>query len=348
MKRMKYALMGLMLAAVGAHAQTAGYLVFSNDFTSLVTNGLSGALVTQTNGGIRAALYVAADGVTDEAAFVAISNTVPVGIPAGRYSGGTRAVPGYAPSNAVMIQVRAFETNYGNTYEAAYAAPAMNGRRALVGKSSIARVFLGNLTPTTGMPRVGAAVGGFTVAPVDGPPAITSTDIAVSEGSNGVASATFKVRLLFPSVNVVTVDYATADVTALAGSDYVATTGTLEFQPGETIKNVTVTLLPDGAPEPVETFNLVLSNPQGASLLQSTFACTIVEVRITGLSVDTSVTFNTLAGRHYMLEKSTDGINWGPVPGVSSDLTATGTSMTVVDRGSGCQGMTLYRANLLP
>jgi hypothetical protein len=41
----------------------------------------------------------------------------------------------------------------------------------------------------------------------------------------------------------VTIDFATADGTAVAGVDYVATLGTLTFAPGETTKTITVPVL---------------------------------------------------------------------------------------------------------
>jgi len=298
-----------------------------------------------TTNSIRVALYIGPDGVTDDNALVVNTSNVPV-TTFGRYNGGIRSIAPFPTSNYITIQVRAYESTYGTNYEAALAAPPMNGRRALVGKSALARVFpVSTIGPAT--PRVGAAVGPITLFPVDGPPVISANDIAVSEGSSGTASATFTVRLLSPATNEVSVDFATTDGTALAGSDYVATTGTVVFAVGETAKPVTVTLLPDSPPEPEETFNLVLSNPTNATLLRSTIACTIVEVRITTMSIDTSISFNTMAGRRYLLEKSTDGVNWVLVAGATNVL-ATSTNLTLIDRGSGCSGIAMYRAGLIP
>ena len=61
--------------------------------------------------------------------------------------------------------------------------------------------------------------------------------------------------------NPVTVRYATADGSAQAGSDYTATSGTLTFLPGESVKTVTVPLLNDSVAEGAEQFSLVLSEP---------------------------------------------------------------------------------------
>jgi Tol biopolymer transport system component len=64
-----------------------------------------------------------------------------------------------------------------------------------------------------------------------------------------------------------TVDFATADRTANAGPDYVATSGTLTFGPGEEVKFITVPLVNDSVYEGVETFAIGLSNPTGGYAL---------------------------------------------------------------------------------
>jgi len=61
----------------------------------------------------------------------------------------------------------------------------------------------------------------------------------------------------------VSVDYATADGSAIAGSDYTATSGTLTFTPGQTSKTVPVTIANDALAEDDETFTLNLSNATG-------------------------------------------------------------------------------------
>jgi hypothetical protein len=62
------------------------------------------------------------------------------------------------------------------------------------------------------------------------------------------------------------VQYATSDGSATAPSDYSPTSGTLTFRPFETSKQVQVQIVGDASSEPDETFQLVLSNPQGATL----------------------------------------------------------------------------------
>jgi hypothetical protein len=76
----------------------------------------------------------------------------------------------------------------------------------------------------------------------------------------------------------VTIDYATSDGTATAGSDYVAISGTLIFAVGQTIGTFDVPIIDDSLNEADETVNLTLSNPGNATLdTPSTAILTIVD-----------------------------------------------------------------------
>ncbi len=57
------------------------------------------------------------------------------------------------------------------------------------------------------------------------------------------STMTFTVILRVPYDQPVTMDFATVDGSAYAGVDYVATSGTLTFNPGETVATFTVELL---------------------------------------------------------------------------------------------------------
>ena len=63
-----------------------------------------------------------------------------------------------------------------------------------------------------------------------------------------------------------TVQYATADGTAIAGTDYEAASGLLTFAPGQTTATIAVTVLPDTLNEPTKKFTVTLSSPQNATL----------------------------------------------------------------------------------
>ena len=98
----------------------------------------------------------------------------------------------------------------------------------------------------------------------DEPPAVSVSDAA---GDETVGELAFAVTLDAAAAVEVALGYATADGTALAGSDYEAASGTLTFAPGETAKTIRVVVLDDGLDEAdEETFAVTLSEPSGAIL----------------------------------------------------------------------------------
>ena len=101
----------------------------------------------------------------------------------------------------------------------------------------------------------------------------TFADAEVQEAAN--ATLAFAVTLSRAPSGTVTVDYATSDGTATAGSDYTATSGTLSFAAGETEKTVSVPVLDDAHDEGSETLTLTLSNPSGAYLADGSAIGTI-------------------------------------------------------------------------
>ena len=82
----------------------------------------------------------------------------------------------------------------------------------------------------------------------------------------------FTATLSHASSRTVTVDYATSDGTAVAGSDYNAASGALTFNAGDTSQTVQVTVLTDSEDESQETLTLTLSNPSQATLDDATGA----------------------------------------------------------------------------
>ena len=96
-------------------------------------------------------------------------------------------------------------------------------------------------------------------------PTLQVEDVSASENAD---SLEFVVSLGAgeTSTRTVTVDYATADGTAMAGNDYTETRGTLTLEPGATSGVVSVPVVNDKAAERDETFTLTLSNPTNAAL----------------------------------------------------------------------------------
>ena len=94
------------------------------------------------------------------------------------------------------------------------------------------------------------------------PPTLNVLDTAVNEADGAVG---FLVTLDPAATGVVTVQYTTVDATAVAPTDYAATSGTLTFAPGDTRKQTAlVPIVNDGEEDSGETFRLVLSNPTGS------------------------------------------------------------------------------------
>ncbi|HYO77919.1 MAG TPA: Calx-beta domain-containing protein, partial [Thermoanaerobaculia bacterium] len=117
----------------------------------------------------------------------------------------------------------------------------------------------------------------LTVTDDDNPPAISIGDLSRNEGTGGTTAFTFDVTLSGPSGFTVTVDYATANGTADAGSDYTAlATSTLTFTPGQTSRSVTVNVAGDTTFEPNETFFVNLTNPANATIADAQGLGTIV------------------------------------------------------------------------
>jgi uncharacterized protein YkwD len=103
-------------------------------------------------------------------------------------------------------------------------------------------------------------------SPTATPPSITVSDALVSEGSWFTNYARFTVRLSKTSTSAVTVSYATANGTALAGSDYLARSGTRTIYAGQTTTTINVPIVRDLVREGNETFILNLFSPGGATI----------------------------------------------------------------------------------
>ncbi len=134
-------------------------------------------------------------------------------------------------------------------------------------------------------------------------------DVRVTEGDTGSTAATFEVALSLPSVTTVSVSYTSADASATAPGDYIASSGTLTFAPGGTALQVTVAVVGELAKEPEETFFVVLSQPTNALLGDPEGVATVVDndgvlISVADLVVregatDTSASFVITLSKNY-------------------------------------------------
>lgn len=111
----------------------------------------------------------------------------------------------------------------------------------------------------------GTGVG--TILDDDPAPLISVSDAAdVIEGNSGTTNAVFTISLSKASAKTITANYAAAFGTAVLDIDYLATTGSLTFNPGETMKTVIVPVRGDLSDEFNETFALYVSDVVGADI----------------------------------------------------------------------------------
>ena len=108
-------------------------------------------------------------------------------------------------------------------------------------------------------------------------PTLSINDVAALEGNSGTGKLLFTVKLSKADTKkVITVKYATANGSAMAGSDYTAVAGTLSFPKGSTTQTVAVTVTGDTDYEADETFTLKLSSPVSATLADASGMGTIL------------------------------------------------------------------------
>ena len=105
---------------------------------------------------------------------------------------------------------------------------------------------------------------------------------SVTEGNSGTTNVLFHANFSNPSSQTTSVDFATVNATATggaacgAGVDYVSTSGTLTYAPGETTKSIAVQVCGDTLDELNENFAVTLSNSSGLSILVGSAQMVIV------------------------------------------------------------------------
>lgn len=120
--------------------------------------------------------------------------------------------------------------------------PSLTGKVVTGGRLNLARALGGASTPPPSQPT------------------ISINNVSQAEGESGTSPYTFTVTLSQVSLQTVTVNWATTNSSAEAGTDYLSNNGMLTFNPGETSKTFSVFVNGDTTYEPNETFSIVLSN----------------------------------------------------------------------------------------
>lgn len=105
-----------------------------------------------------------------------------------------------------------------------------------------------------------------------GAPGLTITNVTQAEGNSGTSLFAFNVNVLtgpLPRTEDILVQYATASGTALAGSDYVDTSGPLPIAAGQTLGAINVQVKGDTVKEADETFYVNLTGAVGATIVNA-------------------------------------------------------------------------------
>lgn len=101
-------------------------------------------------------------------------------------------------------------------------------------------------------------------------PSLSINNVTQADGNSGTTPFVFTVTLSSAGDLPVTLNYVTSEVTAIAGRDFIPTSGTLTFAPGETTKTIRVSVIADTFWKPDRTFKLNLSLPTHAVLAGGT------------------------------------------------------------------------------
>jgi hypothetical protein len=133
-------------------------------------------------------------------------------------------------------------------------------------------VALGNPSNATlGTPSSGMG----TITDNDTAPSLSIGNSSVTEGNSGTVNATMTVTLSTASGQTVTVNYGTANNSAVAPGDYTSTSGSLTFSAGTTSRTITVPVRGDTLDEGTETLNVNLSGAANATISDSQGTVTI-------------------------------------------------------------------------
>jgi fibronectin-binding autotransporter adhesin len=177
------------------------------------------------------------------------------------------AVTGTASLGGTLQLITGFSPTSTDTFSVLTAASRTGSFSAVTGEPSPGQSYVPTYNPTN-----------VTVAPSSAPalPTVSIADASMAEGSSGgFTNLTFTVSLSAPSASTVTVNWSTADGTAVQPSDYTASSGTVTFVPDDTSETITVPVRGDTDVEPNETFQVNLSTPSNATIADGSATGTI-------------------------------------------------------------------------
>jgi hypothetical protein len=243
------------------------------DPTNTVPNNYIARAVIDPNNQNTAYVTLSAFGVVNVWKTTNLNNGVPNWTAAA--GSGTNALP-QIPVNAFLVDPTNSNTLYAGTDIGVFVSTNGGTNWAPFG-TGLPRVAVFDMAITADSKlRIATHGRGMFEMALNASPRISINDVSLNEGITGTTAFNFNVTLSSASPQTVTVNYATANGTATAGSDYVANSGTVIFNSGETSKTVTVQVNGDTTTEPNETFTVNLSNAVNAPILDNQGVGTIL------------------------------------------------------------------------
>ncbi len=196
------------------------------------------------------------------------------------------------------------------------------------------------LSDATGNAEIGTSSGTGTIT--DNDPKFSIGNASATEGDSGSVNMTFTVTLSGAGNSQYTVDYASTDGTATAGSDYTAVSGTLTFAAGVTSRAFTVSVTGDTMHEANETLTVTLSNASaGTAIATASGTGTITDNDTPSFSIDspsvaegdsstTSLTFTVTLSPASAIQETVNYADAGTGTATSgTDYTALASSTTL-------------------
>lgn len=224
--------------------------------TTVTSQAPSADVSVATSGGGSTFSVIVRNAGPNDAAGVAITDTVPSG---STFAGWTQAngpkfnciTPPVGGTGTITCTIDILPGIEGRTTAAEFALTV----------DTLAQVTNNvSVSSTTADPRPDNNTSSFPVSSK-----FSIDDVRVTEGNSGTTSAVFTVRLQPANATLTaTVDYRVVGGTATAGADFLPSADTLTFRAGETQKTITVSVIGDTLAEGDETFTVQLSNTVNA------------------------------------------------------------------------------------
>lgn len=188
------------------------------------------------------------------------------------------------------------------------------------------------------------------------PPPVSVGDASVAEGDSGTRNLVIPVTLGTANPYAPAyVNFVVGDDTALAGVDYVASSGTITFSAGQTSQMITIAIIGDIDTEVTETLRITLSNAIGTVISDGVAVGSILNDDVTILGLQALSSAPTTLGQttYFTASAATGGVSFEWDFGDASPLSATAlanhvyadaglyTAIMTVSNGLGIQVLTV-------